>query len=780
MSTTRIGDFRQTEGDDGLFALAANGSATVSTTSARSAYDLIVDDLNNLYTTLLKRSADKPGLDWWASQVSAGNASIADVANEFRNSAEYKVVTAYNDVLGRYPEEAGLNWWVDQASKQNLTVDQLKKELSKTPELISKQLAPLQSKWDAEVANQEQPGIQTDIKTGEITFGGDSWDAYRVPNGGLIIQKMNADQSNLGKNQYRADILNPDTGEVTTQVVNRSQMPTIGRNITLGLMALAALNPGLFDIAGTAGSLASTTPVVPPDGGLLSGGLSAESLAALDAVGKTAIPEIVTTTGGLLDASLAATVPATVTPPSSGPSLTVTSTPLPPPSIIPPEIIAGGLAATTLLPTGEKALTDVIANTDKLITTPTTPTVVPPVVPTTPTTPTTTPTTTTVPTPTTPTVPGFDYTKLFTGLGDSLLKGFTGIADTLLGGLAGGNQSNAVAGLISAGIGYQQAKEAADALLQQGQISQQQYNALASNIQGQYNTLGNQFSGMAGDVRQTYNLLSSEAGQNVGEFTPYGITKNLFGPAGENIQASAMRAAQQSFDQAGMTNVDQLSQDYYNKLAALSAPEQQRQRLATEERLRAQGRLGVSGAAYGGTSPELLAQEQAIAQQQLQRELQSRQAALGERGTLLSQGTAALQPATQLGQFGLNTAQQQFANDLLRQQYLTGLKSQGVQGEIALRSRAGDLAARGIESAGVLQRQGLQDALSRQLAATAARSGANQQLTQSLFGGATGGTSSGGSSLFGSLLSSMFAPSDTVPGLNMTYAEALSKGLIAP
>ena len=179
-----------------------------------------------------------------------------------------------------------------------------------------------------------------------------------------------------------------------------------------------------------------------------------------------------------------------------------------------------------------------------------------------------------------------------------------------------------------------------------------------------------------------------------------------------------MRAAQQSFDQAGMTNVDQLSQDYYNKLAALSAPEQQRQRLATEERLRAQGRLGVSGSAYGGTSPELLAQEQAIAQQQLQRELQSRQAALGERGTLLSQGTAALQPATQLGQFGLNTAQQQFANDLLRQQYLTGLKSQGVQGEIALRSRAGDLAARGIESAGVLQRQGLQDLLARQLQAT--------------------------------------------------------------
>jgi Domain of unknown function (DUF4214) len=654
MSTTRIGDFRQTEGDDGLFALAANGSATVSPTSARSAYDLIVDDLNNLYTTLLKRSADKPGLDWWASQVSAGNASIADVANEFRNSAEYKVVTAYNDVLGRYPEEAGLNWWVDQASKQNLTVDQLKKELSKTPELISKQLAPLQSKWDAEVANQEQPGIQTDIKTGEITFGGDSWDAYRVPNGGLIIQKMNADQSNLGKNQYRADILNPDTGEVTTQVVNRSQMPTIGRNITLGLMALAALNPGLFDIAGTAGSLASTTPVVPPDGGLLSGGLSAESLAALDAVGKTAIPEIVTTTGGLLDASLAATVPTTVTPPSSGPSLTVTSTPLPPPSIIPPEIIAGGLAATTLLPTGEKALTDVIANTDKLITTPTTPTVVPPVVP---------PGTT--PPGVTPTTP----TNLF---GDNplgnLLKTI-GITDA-----AG------LKGLLGTGID------------------------MAAR-----NTAASELSKAQTDIRNAYKDAAS--GVN---FTPYGVTTNLFGtsfadgtmktslsPDQQTLVDNLLKAASGSAEQAQLTNVDTLAQDYYNKLAALSKPEQERQRLATEERLRSQGRLGVSGAAYGGTSPELLAQEQAIAQQQLQRELQSRQAALGERGTLLTQAQSAFTPLQQLSQQQIAAGQlgatlgQQAANTAYQKGLLTtaGQRAESdIAAEIA-RLKAGSVQA---------------------------------------------------------------------------------------
>ena len=147
MSTSlRAGDFRATEGDEGLFSMVFNpaGSTTttpvVSTTPtvtvdpAKAAFDAATSDITNLYQTLLRRSPDKPGLDWWASVVSSGNATLQDVANQFRNSAEYKVVTAYNDVLGRYPEQAGLDWWVKQATDQNLTVDQLKNELGNTIE----------------------------------------------------------------------------------------------------------------------------------------------------------------------------------------------------------------------------------------------------------------------------------------------------------------------------------------------------------------------------------------------------------------------------------------------------------------------------------------------------------------------------------------------------------------------------------------------------------------------------------------------------------------------
>jgi hypothetical protein len=91
-------------------------------------------------------------------------------------------------------------------------------------------------------------------------------------------------------------------------------------------------------------------------------------------------------------------------------------------------------------------------------------------------------------------------------------------------------------------------------------------------------------------------------------------------------------------------------------------PEEERQRLALEERLAAQGRLGVSSAAYGGATPEQLAmataQEEARnrailgAMQQAQAE-QVQQATLGQQflgaGYLPQQQLmAATQPAQQL------------------------------------------------------------------------------------------------------------------------------------
>jgi hypothetical protein len=103
-------------------------------------------------------------------------------------------------------------------------------------------------------------------------------------------------------------------------------------------------------------------------------------------------------------------------------------------------------------------------------------------------------------------------------------------------------------------------------------------------------------------------------------------------------------------------------QAIFERMRRAQRPEEERQRLALEERLAAQGRLGVSSAAYGGATPEQLAmataQEEARnrailgAMQQAQAE-QAQQATLGQQflgaGYLPQQQLmAATQPAQQL------------------------------------------------------------------------------------------------------------------------------------
>jgi hypothetical protein len=226
--------------------------------------------------------------------------------------------------------------------------------------------------------------------------------------------------------------------------------------------------------------------------------------------------------------------------------------------------------------------------------------------------------------------------------------------------------------LVNSGVNLSLIQDAADKLRKQGQISQDDYNALSTRLFNTYRDVG------LGAGTALANI-GERASKMVGDFTPYGVSTNLVntrvnpqtGQLESNITDTAQmlmaplgRAAIQSAQAAEMTNVDQLSKDYYNKLAALSAPEAQRQRLATEERMRQQGRLGllgsgldVAGKQVSTAAPELTALEQALARQQLEREVQSRNLALGERGTLLSQAQQAYAPLQQISQQALQQAQ---------------------------------------------------------------------------------------------------------------------------
>lgn len=107
-------------------------------------------------------------------------------------------------------------------------------------------------------------------------------------------------------------------------------------------------------------------------------------------------------------------------------------------------------------------------------------------------------------------------------------------------------------------------------------------------------------------------------------------------PEEQAFRQQMFGGAGQFFQQAAMPTTDR-EQAVYERMRAAMSPEEERQRLALEERLASQGRLGVQTAQFGGT-PEQLAMAQAqeegrnramlSAMQQAQAE-QAQQAALG-------------------------------------------------------------------------------------------------------------------------------------------------------
>ncbi len=158
-------------------------------------------------------------------------------------------------------------------------------------------------------------------------------------------------------------------------------------------------------------------------------------------------------------------------------------------------------------------------------------------------------------------------------------------------------------------------------------------------------------------------------------------------PQEQAMQQQLLGGAGGFFGQAAQPTVDR-EQAIFDRMRAAQRPEEERQRLALEERLAAQGRLGTSSAAYGGATPELLALSTAereardrsmlTAMQQAQAE-QAQQAALG--GQFLGAGylpqqqlIAAAQPG--LIQQELAQQAQQFGTGLFGETALSGIEAQ--------------------------------------------------------------------------------------------------------
>ena len=157
-------------------------------------------------------------------------------------------------------------------------------------------------------------------------------------------------------------------------------------------------------------------------------------------------------------------------------------------------------------------------------------------------------------------------------------------------------------------------------------------------------------------------------------------------PQEQAMQQQLFGGAGDFFGQAQMPTATR-EQAIFERMRAAQRPEEERQRLALEERLAAQGRLGTSSAAYGGATPEQLAmataQEEARtrsmlgAMQQAQAE-QMQQAGLGQQflgASYLPQAQllAALQPAQRMAE--LQQQAQLYGTGLFGETAMSGLES---------------------------------------------------------------------------------------------------------
>ena len=110
-------------------------------------------------------------------------------------------------------------------------------------------------------------------------------------------------------------------------------------------------------------------------------------------------------------------------------------------------------------------------------------------------------------------------------------------------------------------------------------------------------------------------------------------------------QQALLSRADTAFGRA-MADPSQAQAEIYNQMRAAQRPEEERQALALEERMLAQGRGGIRSAAYGGSSPELLAQETARQEAMARANLGARQQAMQEQQQAYGQGLGFLGQAS--------------------------------------------------------------------------------------------------------------------------------------
>ena len=244
----------------------------------------------------------------------------------------------------------------------------------------------------------------------------------------------------------------------------------------------------------------------------------------------------------------------------------------------------------------------------------------------------------------------------------------------------------------------------------QGNQQIQNLSGMFGNIANQAGGAYNAATGLEGTTQQALRGAATGLNQigsgfnNISNFGNQALqqgTQGLTGVGQGMGDLNALRAGYGSAAQ-GMTGIlggstNDMASQLFNQQQAMRDPVQQRQQMELENRLRSQGRLGVSTSAYGGT-PEQLAMAKAVQEQQsadafnsinqgeaLAAAQQNRALGLGQATSSMAQNVSALTDAqqnraTNLGQVGIGAQQavSGLTND--QQNRALGLLSAGQQG----------------------------------------------------------------------------------------------------
>jgi hypothetical protein len=266
-------------------------------------------------------------------------------------------------------------------------------------------------------------------------------------------------------------------------------------------------------------------------------------------------------------------------------------------------------------------------------------------------------------------------------------------------------------------------------------LNNQQQSAFGNTIQG-YGNLANQLQS------QVQFKPFTVTGTTGGIGTGYDAQGNLqtqynLSPQGQAIQQAGLGGAERFLTEA-QAPIAQTEQDIFNRMLQIAAPERERQQLALEERLAAQGRLGTSSAAYGGATPEQMAMAAAQQEQLNQLGLQARGQALQERGQALEMGrglmSAGLAPESQL----LNLIQPSIN--------LASLQGTGQREGANLNAQLQIAQLQAQQNAALAEAQRKQQMLSGGVGLlTGQRQGGQQSILDQILGGIFGGGGGGGS-----------------------------------